>query len=183
MSSRTSTDRLLLGDAEISPSDTEDGAFTGVVNDHGADDIFGSPEERKTVEKALLRKLDLKLSFLLFISIMNYVDRSNVASARLKGLEEDLHMSGRQFNTLISIMYVGYVLSQIPSNMFLNQLRRPSVYLSSCIFFWGMFSLSIGMAQSYRAVLISRFFLGFTEAVYYPGILFMLSRWYMTSIF
>ncbi|KAL4069100.1 MFS general substrate transporter [Scleroderma citrinum] len=87
-------------------------------------------------------------------------------------------MTGQQFNTLISIMYIGYVLSQIPSNMFLNQLTRPSVYLSSCIFLWGMFSISIGMAQSYRAVLIFRFFLGFTEAVYYPGILFMISRWY-----
>ena len=40
------------------------------------------------------------------------------SSARLKGLEEDIHMSGRQFNTLISIMYVGYVLSQIPSYVF-----------------------------------------------------------------
>ncbi|KIM50595.1 hypothetical protein SCLCIDRAFT_145071 [Scleroderma citrinum Foug A] len=175
MSSRTSTDRLLPDDAEISSDAEEDGAFTSVANDHDVDDIFGGPEKRKIVEKALLRKLDVRVSFLLFISIMNYVDRSNVASARLKGLEEDLHMTGRQFNTLISIMYVGYVLSQIPSNMFLNQLRRPSVYLSTCIFFWGIFSLTIG---HYRAVLISRFFLGFTEAVYYPGILFMLSRWY-----
>jgi hypothetical protein len=36
-------------------------------------------------------------------------------AARLSGLEADLHMSGRQFNTLISILYVGYVLMQIPS--------------------------------------------------------------------
>jgi len=81
MSSRTSTDRL-LGDTEISPDTEEDGAFTGVVNDHGADDIFGGPEERKTVEKALLHKLDLKLSFLLFISIMNYVSPLNSYTCR-----------------------------------------------------------------------------------------------------
>lgn len=37
------------------------------------------------------------------------------SSARLKGLEEDLHMTGQQFNTLISLFYVGYVLMQIPS--------------------------------------------------------------------
>jgi len=43
--------------------------------------------------------------------------------------------------------------------------------------------LNLFRAGSYRAVLISRFFLGFTEAVYYPGILFMLSRWYMTLDF
>ncbi|KAL4071129.1 major facilitator superfamily domain-containing protein [Scleroderma yunnanense] len=168
-----SADRL-LGDAEIHPGVEEYGSFTD-VDSRDADAVFGGPENRKAVEKRLIRKLDLKLSFLLFISIMNYIDRSNVAAARLKGLEEDLHMTGQQFNTLISIMYIGYVLSQIPSNMFLNQLTRPSVYLSSCIFLWGMFSISIG---HYRAVLIFRFFLGFTEAVYYPGILFMISRWY-----
>ena len=37
------------------------------------------------------------------------------SAARLQGLEEDLHMTGQQFNTLISILYVGYVPMQIPS--------------------------------------------------------------------
>lgn len=67
---------------------------------------------------------------------------------------------------------------QIPSNMFLNQITRPSVYISFCIFLWGFFSISTGAASSFHAALVSRFFLGFAEAVYYPGILFMLTRWY-----
>ncbi|KAL4071130.1 major facilitator superfamily domain-containing protein [Scleroderma yunnanense] len=103
------------------------------------------------------------------------MDRSNVAAAQLKGLEEDLHMTGQQFNTLISIMYVGYVLMQVPSNVSLDQLRRPSTYLSLCAFSWGVFSISTG---HYRGALISRFLLGFSEAVFYPGVLFMLSKWY-----
>ena len=37
------------------------------------------------------------------------------STARLKGLEEDLHLTGLQFNTLISILHVGYVLMQVPS--------------------------------------------------------------------
>lgn len=77
MSSRTSTDRLLPDDAEISSDAEEDGAFTSVANDHDVDDIFGGPEKRKIVEKALLRKLDVRVSFLLFISIMNYVSPLN----------------------------------------------------------------------------------------------------------
>ena len=36
---------------------------------------------------------------------------------------------------------------------------------------------------SYRAVLLSRFFLGFTEAVYYPGALLIVSRWYVIIFF
>ncbi|KIM52151.1 hypothetical protein SCLCIDRAFT_1224056 [Scleroderma citrinum Foug A] len=106
------------------------------------------------------------------------MDRSNVAAARLKGLEEDLHMTGQQFNTLISVTYVGYVLMQVPSNLFLDQLRRPSAYLSFFIFVWGLLSIGTGVATSYHGALISRFLLGLSEAVFYPGVVFMLSRWY-----
>jgi len=45
------------------------------------------------------------------------------SAARLKGLEEDLHLTGQQFNTLISIMYVGYTLTQIPSYVYCRSSR------------------------------------------------------------
>ncbi|KIM50731.1 hypothetical protein SCLCIDRAFT_144748, partial [Scleroderma citrinum Foug A] len=150
MSPRASTD-WLLGDVEINA------------------DIEGDTDKQKEVEERLLWKLDLRLLFLILIIIMNQVDRNNIAAARLNGLEEDLHLTGQQFNTLISIMFVGYTLTQVPSNVFLNRLRRPSVYLSYCVFLWGIISISIGLC-SYHAILVSRFFLGFTEATYYPGV-------------
>ena len=37
------------------------------------------------------------------------------SAARLKGFEADLHLKGQQFNTLLGILYVGYILMQIPS--------------------------------------------------------------------
>ena len=37
------------------------------------------------------------------------------SAARLKGLEADLKLKGREFDTLLSILYVGYILMQIPS--------------------------------------------------------------------
>ncbi|KIM50597.1 hypothetical protein SCLCIDRAFT_1225238 [Scleroderma citrinum Foug A] len=79
---------------------------------------------------------------------MNNMNRSNVAAARIKGLEEDLHLTGQQFNSLLSVLYVGFVLMQIPSNAFVNQLRRPSVYLSLCITSWGILSISTGQWTS-----------------------------------
>ncbi|KAF9229968.1 hypothetical protein BU15DRAFT_84242 [Melanogaster broomeanus] len=57
--------------------------------------------------------------FLLLVYVMNYLDRYNAAAARLQGLESDLHMSGSQFNTLVSTFYVGYMLMQVPSYVFL----------------------------------------------------------------
>jgi len=37
------------------------------------------------------------------------------SAARLRGFEEDLHLEGSQFATVLSILYIGYILMQIPS--------------------------------------------------------------------
>ncbi|KAG2031807.1 sugar transporter [Suillus americanus] len=135
-------------------------------------------QNRQMVEKRLLRKLDLRVAFLVLIYIMNCMDRTNAAAARLRGLEEDLGMTGNQFNTLMSIFYVGYLLTQTPSNMFLDRMTRPSLYLSSCMAIWGAITVFMGVAQTYHASLILRLMLGFVEAAFFPGAIFLLSRWY-----
>ncbi|KAI6110775.1 sugar transporter [Pisolithus croceorrhizus] len=132
-------------------------------------------DRRRDVERRLLQKLDLRVVFLVFVYIMNYMDRNNLAAARLKGLEEDLRLTGLQFNTLMGVLYIGYGLMQIPSNIYLNRLKRPSLYLSCCVFLWGILSIGTG---HFHTALVSRILLGFSEAVYYPGALLMVSRWY-----
>ncbi|OJA19422.1 hypothetical protein AZE42_02257 [Rhizopogon vesiculosus] len=124
-------------------------------------------------EKRLLRKLDLRVAFLVLIYIMNYMDCNNVAAARLRGFEEDLNMTGNQFNTLISILYLGYVFIQVPSSH-----KKPSIYLSSCMAIWGTITILTGASETYHTPLILRFSLGFVEAVFFPGAVFLLSRWY-----
>ncbi|OAX33928.1 hypothetical protein K503DRAFT_859493, partial [Rhizopogon vinicolor AM-OR11-026] len=83
-------------------------------------------ENRPIVEKRLLRKLDLRVAFLVLIYIINCrtwpskslgvarLNRPLASAARLRGLEEDLNMTGNQFNTLISVLYLGYVIMQAP---------------------------------------------------------------------
>ncbi|KAG2049778.1 MFS general substrate transporter [Suillus hirtellus] len=135
-------------------------------------------QNRQTVEKRLLRKLDLRFAFLVLMYIMSCMDRTNAAAARLRGFEEDLGMTGNQFNTLMSIFYVGYLLTQTPSNMFLVRMTRPSLYLSNCMAICGAITLFIGVAQTYHAILILRFMVGVVEAAFFPGAIFLLSRWY-----
>ena len=40
---------------------------------------FGGPEERKRLEKKLLRKLDARMSILIVIYILNYIDRNKAS--------------------------------------------------------------------------------------------------------
>ncbi|KIK46205.1 hypothetical protein CY34DRAFT_800731 [Suillus luteus UH-Slu-Lm8-n1] len=103
------------------------------------------------------------------------MDRHNAAAARLCGFEEDLGMKGRQFNTLISVLYVGYVFTQTPSNLILSRIAKPSMYLSSCMALWGLLTTVIGI---YYQVLFLRFLVGILEATFYPGAFYLLSRWY-----
>ncbi|KAG0697635.1 major facilitator superfamily domain-containing protein [Suillus ampliporus] len=126
---------------------------------------------RDDLERRLLRKLDLRMSVLVVIYTLNFIDRSNVNNARLQGFEKDLRLHGQQYATALSIPYVGYIIMQVPGNMFLHWLERPSIFIPSCMAVWGMISVLTG-------VLLVRFFLGIVEAPFFPGVLFLISRWY-----
>ena len=109
---------------------------------------------------------------------MNYLDRNNIAAARLQGLEDDLSLTGDQYLTALSILFVGYLLLQIPSNLFLNKIGKPAIYLPAVMVVWGVVSGLTATVQSYSGLIAVRFFLGFVEAAYFPGCLFFLSSWY-----
>ena len=81
--------------------------------------------------------------------------------------------------------------------MFLNYIGKPSVYLPACMMVWGAISLLTGQkiafllplsshvlagtTHNFTGALLTRFFLGFVEAAFFPGSLFLLSKWYKRS--
>ncbi|KAI0089165.1 MFS general substrate transporter [Irpex rosettiformis] len=144
----------------------------------GTDEDFGGTEARLKLEKKLLGKLDLRMSILIVIYILNFIDRNNASAARLRGFEADLKLEGTQFATVLSILYVGYILMQIPSNMLLNYIGKPSLYLPISMMVWGIISCLTGVATNFVGALLTRFFLGFVEAAFFPGALFLISKWY-----
>ena len=136
------------------------------------------PTRRAAVETTLKRKLDLRCSLFVLIYIMNYLDRNNIAAARLKGLQDDLKLDDTQYNTCLSILYVGYILMQVPSNMFINKISRPSLYIACAMLLWGLISTLSGVADNFTHMVVIRFLLGFVEAAFLPGALLILSKWY-----
>lgn len=77
----------------------------------------------------------------------------------------------------IKVLFVGYILGQIPSNYILSR-SRPSLYLSFWVVVWGAVSTCTAAARNFSSLVVIRFFLGFCEAPYFPGALFLLSSWY-----
>ena len=136
------------------------------------------PEWRSRVEKRLKRKLDARCSLFVLIYIMNYLDRNNIAAARLRGLQDDLQLDNQQYATCLSILYAGYILMQVPSNIFINRIERPSLYISLVMLVWGLVSTLSGVVTNFAGMVSVRFFLGFIEAAFLPGALLVLSKWY-----
>jgi MFS family permease len=86
-------------------------------------------------------------------------------------------MSGVQFNTCVSILFVGYVLMQIPSNMLITRIK-PGIYMSGWMLVWAVVSACTALVQNFGGLVAARFFLGITEAPFYPGATYMLSIFY-----
>lgn len=91
---------------------------------------------------------------------------SQIATARLGNFEKDIGLVGTQYNTVISVFFVGYILTQVPTNMILNKMR-PSVFLPVVMCCWAVVSASTGAVQNYTGAVILRFLLGFVEAPFF----------------
>lgn len=81
-------------------------ARTSVVA--GEPDYSGAVSKTDEKEIALVRKLDWRIMPTLWaMYFLNYLDRNAIAQARLNNLEDDLNLVGSQYNTCISILFVG----------------------------------------------------------------------------
>jgi MFS family permease len=91
----------------------------------------------------------------------DFVPRSNnYAAAKLQGLIEDLHLTAEEYQTGLSILFVAYVLMQVPSNLLMNYMGRPSLYIGFFTTAWGLVSALTSQVTTYGSIVACRFILG-----------------------
>ncbi len=57
-------------------------------------------------EKALMRKIDLKLiPWLCVLYLLSFLDRSAIGNAKLYGLQKDLHLTSTQYNLCLTVFF------------------------------------------------------------------------------
>ncbi|GAM38009.1 hypothetical protein TCE0_033r08409 [Talaromyces pinophilus] len=141
-----------------------------------------SPEELQELETKMVRKIDMVIMPIMgILYILNYVDRSALAAAKVYGIMDDLHMTTNDFATAISILFAGYIPFQIPSNLLMTRIPRPGLYICSAAAIWGCVSACTAAVKSYHGLLAVRVMLGVTEAVFFPGVIYFMSAWYTKS--
>jgi hypothetical protein len=129
-------------------------------------------DNTKELEKRIVRKLDLWMLPQLWILYMfNYLNRNNIAQARLNSLDEDLNLKDGDYQTAIAILTVGYMVAQLPSNMLITRVR-PSIYLPAAAFIWSAISALTVVCTSAGGLWGVQFVLGIVEAPLFPGVRF-----------
>lgn len=61
----------------------------------------------------------------------------NIGNARIQGLTKDLDMVGTDYNVALLILFVPFILFEIPSNLIMKKMK-PSTWLSVLLFGCGM---------------------------------------------
>ena len=98
----------------------------------------------------------------------------NIANANVFGLSQELGIAtGNKYNIALVIFFVPYILFEIPSNILLKKMK-PRVWLSICMFGFGLVTMLQGFVQNYSGLLATRFFLGLFESGMFPGAFYLI---------
>lgn len=115
----------------------------------------------------------------------------------MAGLQQDLGLTEKQYKICVTILYVPYILAEIPSNLILKFVG-PRWLLPTILTLWGMITClqgivhhilahlqpmltSTGLVTNFSGLLAVRFFLGMLEGPMLPGIVLYLSGFYTRS--
>ncbi|KAJ4998117.1 putative transporter [Colletotrichum sp. SAR 10_66] len=129
-------------------------------------------------EKALVRKLDARIiPLVMLLYLLSFLDRVNIGNARLYNLESDLNLQGNQFQVAVSILFVTYIIFEVPSNLVLK-LFTPSRWIAFITVAWGIIATLTGLVDSYGALIACRLLLGAVEAGLFPGLNVYLTFFY-----
>ncbi|CAO2652028.1 Nn.00g003110.m01.CDS01 [Neocucurbitaria sp. VM-36] len=138
------------------------------------------PAELTATPPSYTLKLDLRLIPILGCTYtILFLDRTNIANARIEGFEKSLNMPSNGYNTALWIFYIPFVLVEIPSNMIMSMPRvRPSIFLGCNTLILGVVSMCQGLTHSYEGLLALRFLMGIFEATLPAGAALLVAEYY-----
>ncbi|KAG7531750.1 hypothetical protein FFLO_04119 [Filobasidium floriforme] len=130
------------------------------------------------MSKKLVRLIDWRiLPVLVLLFLLNILDRSNIASAKVSGMPKDLGFGPVTYNNAVLVLFIGYVAMQIPAGFILAKIP-PVLFLTGAVTTWGVVSMCCGFVKTAPQLLALRFLVGVAEAPFFPGALLILSSFY-----
>jgi MFS family permease len=129
-------------------------------------------------ERALLWKLDLRiLPMLAIMYLFNALDKGNLGNAKTDHMDTDLGFVGNQYNIMLVVFYIPYVIFAPPIAM-LGKKYGPHRTLPVLMFCFGSATLLSASVKNWSGMMALRWFLGMAEAAFFPLVIFYLTTFY-----
>ncbi|RFN54048.1 hypothetical protein FIE12Z_1795 [Fusarium flagelliforme] len=129
-------------------------------------------------ESQLCRKFDVRLMPVLAIMyLFNALDKGNLGNAQTAGLSDDLNFKPGQYNLLVSIFFVPYVIFASPTAI-IGKKYGPARVLPILMFTFGSMTLLAACVQNFGGLFALRFFLGMAESGFFPLVIYYLTTFY-----
>lgn len=123
--------------------------------------------ENAAVVGSLRRRKYLHIILPLFIgSVLAFLDRLNLAYAALT-MNKDLGFSAEVFGMGAGILFLGYVLFEIPGSLIAAKWSA-RIWISRILITWGLACSLMAFIHNATQFYIVRFLIGAAEASYYP---------------
>lgn len=116
------------------------------------------------------------LPFLMLLYFVAYLDRVNIGFAALE-MNADIGLSSASFGFGAGIFFLGYFLFEVPSNLALHRVGA-RIWIARIMGTWGVLSMAMAFVQGPLSFHALRFCLGAAEAGFFPGVIYLLSRWF-----
>lgn len=161
----TSDSRSTIETTNMSKPDISKPDIERIETEQPVEDVCDS-----MLRKRVLRKIDWRLLPMLgCLYTLALVDRSNVAVARISGMDEDLGLAqGDRASVTLMVFFIGYIIFEIPSNAFIHKLGAAN-WLAILAIAWGLVTLGVGFLNDWRGFAVLRSLLGIFEAGFFPG--------------
>lgn len=92
-------------------------------------------------------------------------------------MKEDLNVVGNEYQTFTTMWTIGYVVSQIPSQIICTRIRM-SHWCPSWELFWVVVTFATAAVQTPHQVYACRFLVGLAEGTFYPAVHTVLGGWF-----
>ncbi|WCM48628.1 MFS transporter [Pseudomonas sp. WJP1] len=140
-------------------------------------DIACAPPATRRVYAKVLWRL---MPFLVLAFIVNAIDRINLSFAKLR-MAEDILLSDAAYGIGAGIFYLGYILFEIPSNLYMQRVGARRT-ITRIMLLWGMVTVATAFVTTANQLIAARFLLGVAEAGFFPGIILYMTYWLPASL-
>ncbi|KAJ8659106.1 hypothetical protein O0I10_005145 [Lichtheimia ornata] len=127
-------------------------------------------------DQQLVRKIAFKiLPLVLVITCLSQIDKMTLNYAGVLGIYRDTGISHDQFGLLGSMLYIGQIVSQLPSAYIMQRVPM-SKFLGITTFLWGATQTLMALGDSFPRLAACRILLGVFDASILPATVMIIKR-------